>query len=350
MALFAGAAAFVGAGGAAAALPGNLSVSPPLPDGRVVAAVVARSGVVAAPRREAAEDAPLWVAGAPGGDPGEPLPWLQAAWVPLAAGQAALVLCGFAGVAVADAAGAIVFRHALSVDPSLPGAAVGVGLLARGRSLSFSFSLMMTGGGAGQSRLLRGACVRRRGRGLSSAPTAGRCWRSPRRRPGASGCCASCAIRTARPSRRWHLTARCVLLFWRGCLQDADGGFRVPQHMASSDDTGLVALWDGVTLTVGGTVRGIGQPVISLVILDARVYVGLAHGLIRVLDFASGTVLADIAAHGRPVAALAVDPRRHLLASVSEDARINVWQLPASATASFRTELAFSALCVPFSG
>lgn len=84
--------------------------------------------------------------------------------------------------------------------------------------------------------------------------------------------------------------------------------------MASGDDFGTVVLWDATTLSPVAVVDGHGQPCTALLVLPGgRCVAGFAHGGLQLFSWAERRVLCDVAAHGRPINALAFDPARSLV-------------------------------------
>ncbi len=90
-------------------------------------AVVGRAGItltpLSVPDLEPSGPGLLLVGGhAAEGDNIEPLPWLQAVWCHHSGTDVPFLVClGFAWVQVFAADGRVLFKHALSVDPTLPG-------------------------------------------------------------------------------------------------------------------------------------------------------------------------------------------------------------------------------------
>lgn len=75
----------------------------------------------------------------------------------------------------------------------------------------------------------------------------------------------------------------------------------------------------GVPCTAAAFVAGLGR--------GTHVAAAYASGHVRVLSLTTNSVVAEIAAHSRPVTALAAHPHRPLVVSVSEDAWARAWAL-----------------------
>ncbi len=145
MPLFATLPKFVPIATSAAPLPNNLSA---IAVGRVAhSAVVGRDSVcvtaLALPAATPAGEALTLLGGAAAADTHADhtaaLPWLQAQWCQLAGGGPILAVLGFASLQLLDLGGELLFKHALSVDPSLPGS-------------SLSFDSFFAGGGCAPAR------------------------------------------------------------------------------------------------------------------------------------------------------------------------------------------------------
>lgn len=122
------------------------------------------------------------------------------------------------------------------------------------------------------------------------------------------------------------------------------------------DDEGTVTVWDATDWTLRGSFPGGGFPCNSLVVRGDIAVGGFANGALRVIRTAATAAArragltprleADVAAHARPISALALHPHQFTFAAVSEDCSVTVWSLPDVHAAAARGEVGTARLCL----
>jgi len=99
--------------------------------------------------------------------------------------------------------------------------------------------------------------------------------------------------------------------------------------LLSGDDQGAVISWTGgdmPTQECGFEARG--SPVMSLAGRRDMVVAAYGTGHIRIFSRKKNMLAVEVAAHSRPVMALAMHPSQDQFVSVGEDTIVNVWPLP----------------------
>lgn len=111
-------------------------------------------------------------------------------------------------------------------------------------------------------------------------------------------------------------------------------------QLFTSDDNGCILVWShsGDSYDLVNTFEGAGSPCSTLAVYNNYVIGGYGSGHIRIHDYKDGSLVAEITAHARWINAIHVNSNG-LLASVSEDTIVNIWDLN-------KLDL-FHSLCIP---
>eukprot|EP01064_Diplonema_japonicum_P033394 TRINITY_DN655_c6_g1_i1.p1 TRINITY_DN655_c6_g1~~TRINITY_DN655_c6_g1_i1.p1 ORF type:complete len:317 (+),score=52.76 TRINITY_DN655_c6_g1_i1:52-1002(+) len=105
--------------------------------------------------------------------------------------------------------------------------------------------------------------------------------------------------------------------------QTDGGGFII----ASADISGEMIVWSE-SLEVASTASFPGDTITSIHIFSSFIAASFGSGLIRLYDSHNCSVAVEIAAHSRWINAMHYNPSTNLLASVSEDMLLCLWQMP----------------------
>lgn len=98
--------------------------------------------------------------------------------------------------------------------------------------------------------------------------------------------------------------------------------------LLSGDDEGRVMSWTGAALSKECCFEGRGSPVMSITGRADMVVAAYMSGHIRIFSRKAECLKAEVAAHSRPVSALAMHPSRDQFVSAGEDSLLYVWTLP----------------------
>lgn len=121
------------------------------------------------------------------------------------------------------------------------------------------------------------------------------------------------------------------------CTESISDLRKTPSGLLAVDDLGGIYFLDGVdhnmklTASYFPSRNGVGYPATSLALREDLAIVSYASGHIRIFHWKKKELLVEIAAHSRPISALALHPSKPLLAAVSEDAFVSVWSIPTAA-------------------
>lgn len=147
-----------------------------------------------------------------------------------------------------------------------------------------------------------------------------------------------------------HKTAICAVSSSYHC---SAGASEMPGLLlVTGDEDGSVYVWEASSskdfkfkLEIS-----VNSPCSSIAVRGETLIVGRLDGVVQLRNLVTGGLQYEIVAHSRFLTAMALNPKKDLLATASEDATVNVWALPSASDKAITATLSVCWLNAPITG